>query len=124
VDWYFKGGLIVGLIWGAARALGAYGEASRDLDITFVYGFLLTTGGWAALFFVIDRVAKFLGWKRPAPATVTGPSGDAASSPVATASASTPASAAPADDAAPRSAVPKPADARDRPRRTARRSRR
>ena len=67
VDWYYKGGLIVGLVWGAARALGAYGEQARDLDINFVYGFLLTTGGWAAVFFVIDRVAKFLGWKRPTP---------------------------------------------------------
>ena len=44
MDWYFKGGLIVGLIWGAARALGVYGEQARDLDINFVYGFLLTTG--------------------------------------------------------------------------------
>ena len=69
MDWYYEGGLIVGLIWGAARALGAYGEQARDLDINFLYGFLLTTGGWAAVFFVIDRIAKFLGWKRPAPPT-------------------------------------------------------
>ena len=76
VDWYYKGGLIVGLIWAAARALGAYGEAARDLDINFLFGFLLTTGGWAAVFLVTDRVAKFLGWKRVPPepdpvATVT-----------------------------------------------------
>jgi hypothetical protein len=61
--------LIVGLIWATARVLGAYGEAARELDINFLFGFLLTTGGWAAVFLIIDRVAKFLGWKRPPPAT-------------------------------------------------------
>jgi hypothetical protein len=64
VDWYYRAGLVVGLIWATARVLGAYGEAARELDINFVFGFLLTTGGWAALFLVIDRVAKFLGWRR------------------------------------------------------------
>jgi len=69
VDWYYKGALIVGLIWATARVLGAYGEPARELDINFLFGFLLTTGGWAAVFLIIDRVAKFLGWKRPPPAT-------------------------------------------------------
>ena len=69
MDWYYKGGLIVGLIWAAARALGAYGEAARDLDINFLFGFLLTTGGWSAVFLVVDWVGKFLGLipKRPKP---------------------------------------------------------
>jgi hypothetical protein len=66
MDWYYKGGLLVGLVWATARVLGAYGEQARDLDINFLFGFLLTTGGWAAVFLVIDRVAKFLGWKRVA----------------------------------------------------------
>ena len=66
VDWYYKGGLIVGLIWATVRVLGAYGESARELDINFLFGFLLTTGGWAAVFLVIDRVVKFLGWKRSA----------------------------------------------------------
>jgi hypothetical protein len=61
VDWYYKAGLIVGLIWAAARALGAYGESARELDINFLFGFLLTTGGWAAVFLVVDWVARFLG---------------------------------------------------------------
>jgi len=71
VDWYYKGALIVGLLWATARVLGAYGEAARELDIGFLFGFMLTTGGWAAVFLVIDRVAKFLGWRRPAPARAT-----------------------------------------------------
>jgi hypothetical protein len=61
VDWYYKAGLIVGLLWAAARALGAYGESARELDIAFLFGFLLTTGGWAAVFLVVDWVARFLG---------------------------------------------------------------
>ena len=66
MDWYYKAGLGVGLIWAMARVLGAYGDAARELDIAFLFGFLLTTGGWAAVFLIIDRVAKFLGWKRVA----------------------------------------------------------
>ncbi len=64
MDWYYKAALIVALIWGAARALGAYGEAARELDISFLYGFLLTLGGWGLVFLIVDRVAKALGWRR------------------------------------------------------------
>jgi len=67
MDWYWKAALIVALIWGAARALGVYGEAARELDIGFVYGFLLTLGGWGAVFFIIDRVARAFGWRREPP---------------------------------------------------------
>jgi len=67
MDWYYKAGLAVGLIWATARALGAYGEASRELDINFLFGFMLTTGGWSAVFLIADRVAKALGWRRPPP---------------------------------------------------------
>ncbi len=66
MDWYYKAGLGVGLIWATARVLGAYGDSARELDISFLFGFLLTTGGWAAVFLIVDRVAKFLGWKRNA----------------------------------------------------------
>ena len=65
VDWYYKAALVVGLIWATARALGVYGDAARDLDIGFLFGFMLTVGGWAAVFLIVDRVAKFLGWRRP-----------------------------------------------------------
>ncbi len=92
MDWYYKGGLIVGLIWGALRALGVYGEASRDLDLNFLFAFLLTTGGWSAVFLVVDRVAKFFGWKRavPSPAAAAGsnppaPTGELADGPIANA---------------------------------------
>jgi hypothetical protein len=73
VDWYYKAALVVGLIWATARALGAYGEAARELDIEFLFRFMLTTGGWAAAFLVTDRVAKALGWRRrpPVPAAVS-----------------------------------------------------
>ena len=64
MDWYYKAALIVGLIWATARVLGAYGEAARELDINFLYGFLLTMGGWGMVFLIIDRVAKALGWRR------------------------------------------------------------
>ena len=69
MDWYYKAGLAVGLIWAGARVLGAYGEPAREMDINFLFGFLLTTGGWGALFLVIDRVAKALGWRRRPPET-------------------------------------------------------
>ena len=68
MDWYYKAGLIFGLIWATGRALGVYGEANRELDINFLFGFMVTTGGWAAVFLVVDRIAKFLGW-RPKRAT-------------------------------------------------------
>jgi hypothetical protein len=68
VDWYWKAAGLVAIAWGVARALGVYGEAERELDLPFLYGFLLTLGGWGAVFFVIDRIAKFVGWNRP-PAT-------------------------------------------------------
>jgi len=84
VDWYFKTALAVAIAWGVGRSLGVYGEAARELDFAFLYGFLLTLGGWGAVFFVIDRIAKFLGWKRapevgaaPDPAE-SGDPGDAA----------------------------------------------
>jgi hypothetical protein len=64
MDWYWKAALAIAVAWGVARALGVYGEAARELDLSFVYGFLLTLGGWGAVFYVIDRVAKFLGWRR------------------------------------------------------------
>jgi len=71
VDWYYKAAIVVALLWGTGRALGVYGESARDLDLNFLTGFLLTLGGWAAVFYVIDRTAKFLGWRRQ-PATVEG----------------------------------------------------
>ena len=64
MDWYWKAAIGIAIAWGVARALGVYGEAARELDLSFVYGFLLTLGGWGAVFYVIDRVAKLLGWKR------------------------------------------------------------
>ncbi len=73
MDWYWKAALIVSLIWGAARALGVYGQAERDLDLSFLFAFLLSLGGWGAVFYVSDRVAKFLGWKRPTPNGETTP---------------------------------------------------
>lgn len=109
VDWYYKAALAVGLIWATARVMGAYGESARDLDINFLFGFLLTTGGWAAVFLVIDRVAKFLGWRRRTAA----PEGDAA----ATATADVGAAGVPV-------ALPASTDATRSGRRTARRSRR
>ena len=67
MDWYYKAALVVAVIWGTARALGVYGETSRDLDFNFLIGFMFTLGGWAAVFLIADRVAKFLGWKRQPP---------------------------------------------------------
>jgi hypothetical protein len=67
MDWYYKAALVVALIWGAARALGVYGEQARDLDLSFLIGFMFTLGGWAAIFLIADRIAKFLGWKRQPP---------------------------------------------------------
>jgi hypothetical protein len=61
-----------------------YGEAARELDIAFLFGFLLTTGGWAAVFLIIDRVAKFLGWKRGTPTSQAATADRAADTPVAT----------------------------------------
>jgi hypothetical protein len=72
VDWYYKAAIVVALIWGVARALGVYGEAARDLDLGFITSFMLTLGGWAAVFLIIDRVAKFLGWRREPAASVPG----------------------------------------------------
>ena len=45
MDWYYKAALIVGLIWSTGRALGIYGEAARELDIGFLFEFMLTIGG-------------------------------------------------------------------------------
>lgn len=45
MDWYYKAALIVGLIWATGRALGIYGEAARELDIGFLFEFMLTIGG-------------------------------------------------------------------------------
>lgn len=70
MDWYWKAALAVSLIWAAARALGIYGEAARDLDLSFLFAYLLTLGGWGAVFLIVDRVAKFLGWKRERPLPV------------------------------------------------------
>jgi hypothetical protein len=67
VDWYYKAALVIAVIWGTARALGVYGEASRDLDLNFLIGFMFTLGGWAVVFLIADRIAKFLGWKRQPP---------------------------------------------------------
>jgi hypothetical protein len=116
VDWYFKAALGVAIIWGVARSLGAYGDAARDLDLNFLYGFLLTLGGWGALFYVIDRVARFLGWRRTSAADEAEPTPN---STTATSSQPTGGAEAPgAADAAP--AAPKS----ELTRRTARRPRR
>jgi hypothetical protein len=98
MDWYFKAAIAVAVAWGIARSLGVYGEAARELDLSFVYGFLLTLGGWGAVFYVIDRVAKFLGWRRP-PQPPEPPAGPAA----------TPAADVPTRDSAPpsRQAAPR-----------------
>ena len=64
MDWYYKAALVIGLIWATARVLGAYGESSRELDINFLFGFMLTIGGWAAALLIADKVAKALGWRR------------------------------------------------------------
>jgi hypothetical protein len=61
VRWYYKAGLIVAMIWATARVLGAYGEASRDLDLSFFFAFMLTLGGWSALFLVIDWIGRAVG---------------------------------------------------------------
>jgi len=65
VRWYYKAGLIVGLIWATARVLGAYGEASRELDLAFLFGFMLTIGGWSAAFLVVDWVGRAVGLIKP-----------------------------------------------------------
>jgi hypothetical protein len=78
VDWYYKAAIVVSLIWATARALGIYGEQSRDLDLAFLFGFMVTLGGWAAVFMIIDRVAKFLGWKRQVEPRADGESAAAA----------------------------------------------
>jgi hypothetical protein len=64
VQWYYKAGLILGLIWAAARALGAAGEAQRDLDIGFLFGFMLTVGGWSAVFLIVDVVLRATGLRK------------------------------------------------------------
>ena len=64
MHWYYKAGIAIGLLWGTLRALGVYGEDLRDVDLRFVYGFLATTGSFAGVFLIIDRVAKALGWRR------------------------------------------------------------
>jgi hypothetical protein len=61
VRWYYKAGLIVAMVWATARVLGAYGEASRDLDLSFFFAFMLTLGGWSALFLVIDWIGRAVG---------------------------------------------------------------
>jgi hypothetical protein len=91
VDWYYKAAIVVALIWATARALGVYGEASRELDLSFLISFMLTMGGWAAVFLIVDRVAKFLGWKREATvADAVGPAEPISSPTVPTAAASAP----------------------------------
>jgi hypothetical protein len=117
VDWYYKAAIVIALLWGAGRALGVYGEASRDLDLNFLTGFLLTMGGWAAVFYVIDRIAKFLGWKRQ-PADAASPAGGPTppAADVESTTVARPTAAAPSQATPPRSSGPT--------RRTGRRSRR
>jgi len=61
VRWYFKAGLIVAFVWATGRVLGVYGEASRDLDLNFLFAFLLTLGGWSSVFYVVDWIVRGVG---------------------------------------------------------------
>ncbi len=75
MQWYYKGGLICGLLWGIGRALGMAGDAQRQVDVNFLFGLMLTIGGWSMVFLVVDMGLRALGLRKGAPAIDLAPSG-------------------------------------------------
>ena len=84
MQWYYKGGLICGLLWAAGRALGMAGEDQRQLDINFLFGFMLTVGGWSAVFLIVDMVLRATGLRKGAAGIDLAPSGGVTAAPDAT----------------------------------------
>ena len=124
MQWYYKGGLICGLLWGIGRALGMAGDAQRQVDVNFLFGLMLTIGGWSMVFLVVDMGLRALGLRKGAPAIDLAPSGGVlaetdtpAAGSAGSASVTPPAATAPAAAAAAEPSKPPDTRARRRNRR-------